>query len=439
MGVIDYSLHRAAEEFARNAARQASIGSRLFGAYSRIMGNPVLADHWRAAALYLNEEAKHHPKPEWGIHDTTVGGKTVSVVEEAVKDYPFMELIHFRKNTNAYAPKLLIIAPMSGHYATLLRGTVKDMLPENDVYVTDWKNARDVPLSAGRFGVDEYIGYLMDAIRTIGPRTHILGVCQPGPLIVAATALMAQANDPLQPASMTLIASPIDVRRSPTQPVNLANENPLSFFENLTSVVPYGCGFKGAGRRVYPGHLQLMNFMMMNWERHADKRRKFYEHLVQGDEASAEAHRTFYDEYNAVMDMTAEFYMETIQRVFKEAHLAKGQFVVGGQLVDPGAIRRTSALFVGGGKDDITAPPQVFAADDLLTGLAATQKRRLLHPGVGHYGAFTGSEFQKIIAPKIISHIHESDVDNGLKYRKKSTNTRPMPPNSGLIPGAIPA
>lgn len=429
MGDIDYSFQHAAEEFVRNTAYQASVGSRVVGILSRLMGNPVLANHFEAAGLYLKEEAKYHPKPEWGLRETLMGGKTVAVTEEIVKDYPFMELRHFAKHTNAYTPKLLIVAPMSGHYATLLRGTVASMLPHTDVYVTDWKNARDVSTYRGRFGVDEYVGYVQDAIRVMGPRTHVMGVCQPGPLVIAGVSLMAQAGDPLQPASMTLIASPIDVRRSPTQPVRLAHEKPMSFFENLTSVVPYGCGFKGAGRNVYAGQLQLAGFWLMNMERHMGKRKQFFESLVQGDNESAEAHRTFYDEYEAVMDMPAEFYLETIQRVFKDADLAYGRFKVGGTTVDPKAIRRTSLLTIEGGRDDICGPGQTEAAHDLCTGLTASQKKHMVNKDVGHYGAFNGSRFDNEIAPQIVSHIAAADVDNGLKSPRILVDTGPMPSN----------
>lgn len=437
MGHQDYALHHAMSEIARNGAYAASVGVRVAGIMSRWMGNGALANEFEAAGEFLKEGTKTYPKPEWDLPFTTIGGKTVSVTPEVAKDYPFMELVHFKRDAHRNDPKLLVVAPLSGHYATLLRDTVKTMLPGHDVYVTDWKNARDVSMRHGRFGFDDYVSYVQDAIRTVGPNTHVLAVCQPTVPVLAGVSLMAQNKDPFQPLSMTLMAGPIDTRRAPTEVTKLAEDKDMGFFKGLISSVPHG--FKGVGRHVYPGHMQLTAFIAMNPDRHIGSSFDLFNHLRKGDGESADKIRKFYDEYMAVLDMTEEFYLETIDRVFQRQLLAKGQLIVAGQKVDPSAITRTSLLTIEGGKDDISAPGQTFAAHNLCRGLAATQKYHLLHPDVGHYGTFSGSRFRKDIAPAIISHILKAGVDNGLKYSENSADTRPMPSNFGLISTASPA
>ncbi len=437
MSKHDYTLHHAMSTAARDLAFTASMQARMAGLFSRLMGAPTLAKEFETAGEFLLEGAKTYPKPEWRLEETVIDGQAVAVTQKIAKNYPFMELVRFRRDTDRNDPKLLVIAPLSGHYATLLRDTVRTMLPCHDVYVTDWKNARDVPVAEGRFGFDDYVGYVQDAIRTLGPDTHIMAVCQPTVPTLAAVSLMAQANDPLQPVSMTMMAGPIDTRRAITEPVRLAESKDMGFFRGLTSTVPYG--FKGAGRPVYPGHMQLTAFLAMNPDRHIQSGQDLFNHLRRGDGESADKIREFYNEYNAVLDLTAEFYLETIDRVFQRRLLARGEMVVAGQHVNPAAITRTSLLTVEGGKDDISAPGQTIAAHDLCSGLPTGLRKHLLHPDVGHYGTFSGRRFRNYIAPEIISHIRNAGVDNGLKYSEIPADTRPMPSNSGLIPGAIPA
>lgn len=427
MGLESYTLHNAMAEAARDTAYALSVNARMAGIFTRLIGQKYLADEFEAAGAFLKEGAKTYPKPDWRIHDTVVGGTPVSVTPRVVLDKPFMELVRFQKNSDQPQRKLLIVAPMSGHYATLLRDTVKTMLPDNDVYVTDWKNARDVSMRHGRFGFDNYVAYVQDAIRAVGPNTHVMAVCQPTVPTLAAIALMAQNKDPVHARSLTLMAGPIDTRRAPTEVTKLAEDKDMSFFKSLISAVPHG--FKGAGRHVYPGHMQLTAFLAMNPDRHIQSSRDLFDHLRRGDGESAAKIREFYDEYNAVMDMPEEFYLETIDRVFQRQLLAKGQLIVAGQKVDLSAITRTPLLTIEGGKDDICGVGQTSAALGLCTGLAASQKRSIVHPDVGHYGTFSGSRFRRDIAKEANSHIAAADVDNGLKSPRILVDTGPMPSN----------
>lgn len=342
-----------------------------------------------------------HHRPPYAIGQVRSGNARVSVREEVVMDLPFGDLLHFAKDeVEAAQPRVLVVAPMSGHFSTLLRNTVETLLRDHDVYITDWKNARDVPLSAGPFGFDDYTEYVMAFLREMGPGAHIVSVCQPCVPALAAVALMSEDKDPATPRSMTLMGGPIDPRAAPTVVNELANDRPIEWFEkNLISVVPMR--YPGRGRRVYPGFLQLSAFMSMNLDRHGGQQRELYQALADGREIEANKIKDFYEEYFAVLDMTAEFYLETVDRVFQQMLLAKGELTVKGRRVDLGAIRKTALLTVEGEKDDVCAVGQTAAAHTLCTGLRPHLKRHHLQPGAGHYGIFSGSKWEKQVYPQV--------------------------------------
>ena len=329
-----------------------------------------------------------------------VGNRDVPVVEEVVLGLPFGNLLHFRKDMETPQPRVLVAAPLSGHFATLLRGTVETLLRDHDVYITDWINARDVPLEAGRFGFDDYVAYVIRFLEAIGPGAHVLAVCQPCVQALAAVAVMAEDRNPATPRSMTLMAGPIDVRVNPTAVDELATARPLAWFERtLIDRVPFR--FAGRGRRVYPGFVQLIAFMTMNMGRHREAHRRLYRHLANGDIEQARRIKDFYDEYFAVLDLTEEFYLETVERVFQRAELAVGSFTYRGRRVDPGAIRMTALLTVEGERDDICALGQTPAAHELCTALRPHLKRHHLQASVGHYGVFSGRRWEKEIYPVV--------------------------------------
>jgi len=340
-------------------------------------------------------------RPAFGIKAVPVGNAMVPVREEVALSLPFGDLIHFAKDAvDTPQPKMLVVAPLSGHYATLLRHTVEVLLRDHDVYVTDWRHAREVPQSEGRFGLEDYTDYIIAFQRHLGPHSHLLAVCQPCVPALAAVAIMAGARDPCQPRTMTLMGGPIDVREAPTVVNDLAREHSLGWFGgNLISRVP--ARYPGAGRRVYPGFLQLTAFMSMNLGRHFDQFRRFYQALADGREGDAGKIRDFYVEYFSVLDLTAEFYLETIDRVFQRALLAKGELVHRGRRVDCGAIHQTALLTVEGERDDICGVGQTAAAHLLCTSLRPHLKRHHLQPGVGHYGVFSGSKWETQIYPQV--------------------------------------
>jgi poly(3-hydroxybutyrate) depolymerase len=360
-----------------------------------------------SAALDMFERAtRRYGKPEWGITETTAGDRAVPVRIEAVREKPFCSLIRFRRSESHIPkerqsdPRVLIVAPLSGHYATLLRGTVQAMLPEHDVYVTDWKDARTVPLSNGRFGLEDYTDYVKEFIKFLGPDLHVMAVCQPGPAVLAAASMMAQDDDPAQPASITLMGSPIDTRLSPTVPNELATSRELEWFERKVIMsVPWPN--PGMFRRVYPGFLQLTGFMHMNMDRHVNAHLQLFRHMIAGDGESAEAHRAFYDEYMSVLDMTEEFYLETIKVIFQDHDLPDGRMKHRGRLVRPQAICRTALMTVEGERDDISGVGQTQAAHDLCVNVPAEMRNRLVHPKVGHYGIFNGRRWREEIQPEI--------------------------------------
>jgi poly(3-hydroxybutyrate) depolymerase len=339
-----------------------------------------------------------HDRPPFGIDTVMVGNREVAVREEALRVTPFATLLHFKKDIDVAQPRVLLVAPLSGHFATLLRATVETMLAEHDVYITDWHNARDVAYSDGSFGFDGYIQHLIDFLEAIGPGAHVVAVCQPCVAALVATAVMAQAQNPAQPRSMTLMAGPIDTRVNPTKVNELANSKPISWFEqNLIATVPMR--YPGAFRRVYPGFVQLAAFMSMNIDRHIKAHQELYRNLANGDIDKAEATKSFYDEYFAVLDLTAEFYLETVRLVFQEHALPLGRLKWQGSPVEPKAIRRTMLLTVEGERDDICAVGQTLAAHDLCSGLRPYLRRHHMQTGVGHYGVFSGHRWNGQIYP----------------------------------------
>ncbi len=356
----------------------------------------ALADGYTLSAIT-------HEAPPFQIDSVDCGNARVAVVEEVALSLPFGRLLHFSKpDVETPQPKMLVVAPLSGHYATLLRHTVQVLLRDHDVYVTDWANARDVPLAAGCFGVDEYVDYVIRFIQELGPRSHVLAVCQPCVPVLGAVAVMAGRRDPLQPRSMTLMGGPVDVREAPTSVNHLATSKPMSWFEgNLISTVPWR--HAGAGRKVYPGFLQLTAFMSMNMGRHFQQFRKFYQQLADGEKGEAARIRDFYQEYMAVLDLTAEFYLETVDQIFQKATLARGEMTHHGVPVDPGAIRSTALLTVEGERDDICGVGQTAASHRLCSSLRPHLKRHHLQPGVGHYGIFSGSKWEKQVYPQVRS------------------------------------
>jgi poly(3-hydroxybutyrate) depolymerase len=349
-----------------------------------------------------------HVRPPFGVDRVSVGNREVAVREASARVTPFGTLLHFKKDIDTAQPRVLLVAPLSGHFATLLRNTVRTMLPEHDVYVTDWHNARDVNLGHGRFGFDDYIEHLIGFLEAIGPGAHLVAVCQPCVAALVAVAVMAQAGNRAQPRSMTLMAGPIDTRVNPTRVNELATSKPIEWFEqNLIASVPLRYG--GAMRRVYPGFVQLAAFMSMNLERHLKAHRDLYDNLAAGEYEKAQVTKAFYDEYFAVLDLTAEFYLETVERVFQTHALPLGELEFQGMRVEPAAIRRTMLLTVEGEKDDVCAVGQTVAAHDLCSKLRPYLKRHHMQPGVGHYGVFSGKRWDNQIYPIVKNVILASD------------------------------
>ena len=337
-------------------------------------------------------------KPEWDIK-TTRGGD-VPLPEEIVLDLPFVRLLRFQA-PGAEGRRTLLMAPMSGHHATLLRGTVQDMVDAGlEVFVTDWRDARIVPLASGDFDLASYIEHVILFLQHLGPDSHVVAVCQPAPAVVAAISLMATRQDPSQPRSMTLMGGPVDTRAAPTAVTKLAAEHGIDWFENhvVATVPPW---HPGAFRRVYPGFLQLAAFISMNPDRHMEAHRRMFDHLVKGDESSAASHRRFYDEYLAVMDVPASYYLETVETFFQKHDLADGRMMVRGELVVPSAIQHTALMTVEGELDDISAPGQTIAAQVMCSGIPAERRMQYLQPGVGHYGIFNGRKWRSEILPRI--------------------------------------
>jgi len=421
MPLFSYEMH----EIAHLALVPARVVSDVARTWLSSPANPFsytpVGRNLAASAELFERLTRRYGKPAFGLTNTTVAGRNAPIVEKIVWERPFCKLRHFERQfedkTAAPQPKLLIVAPMSGHHATLLRGTVEAFLPFYDVYITDWIDARTIPASTGPFDLDIYIDYLIWICETLskeqdGVEVHTLGVCQPAVPLIAAVALMEAADNPHVPASMTLMGGPIDTRRSPTKVNLLAQERGSAWFEkNCIKSVPFG--YRGAGRSVYPGFLQLAGFMAMNIDRHVTAHLDLFDHLVEGDGDSAEKHREFYDEYLSVMDLAAEFYLQTVDTVFVKHALPKGEMTHRGAPVDLSAIRRVALLTVEGENDDISGIGQTFAAHELCRNLPRSMQADYLQEKVGHYGVFNGSRFRNQVVPRI-REFHASIAPQGV-------------------------
>ena len=393
--------------YAYELQRQLAEPVRLWAnAVERASSSPFnpFTDTWLGKSVAAGAEiiarlTQNYGKPAFGLPTTEIDGRTVAVNEEILLRKPFCQLLHFRRDTTRRDPKVLLVAPMSGHYATLLRGTVEALLPEHDVHITDWTDARDVPLAHGNFDLDDYIDYIIDFCRYLGPDVHVIAVCQPSVPVLAAASLMAQAKDPHQPRSLTLMGGPIDTRLSPTVPNDLAMRNSMMWFrQNVISTVPLN--YAGAMRRVYPGFVQLTSFITMNFDRHVNAHMRQFEHLIRGDDDNADSHRRFYDEYLAVMDLSADFYLQTIQVVFKEHQLPRGVWVSRGRPIEPAAIE-SALMTVEGELDDISGLGQTRAAHTLTPHIPGARRVHWEQPRVGHYGIFNGRKWREQIMPRV--------------------------------------
>ena len=401
-----------AYEFQRQLATPVRLwANALEQAYSSPY-NPW-ADTWFGKSVAAGAEivarlTQTYAKPAFGLNTTQVGDEIVAVNEEILLRKPFGQLLHFHRDTTRRDPKVLVVAPMSGHFATLLRGTVEALLPDHDVHITDWIDAREVPLAQGNFDLNDYIDYVIEFCRYLGPDVHVIAVCQPSVPVMAAAALMAEAKDPRQPKSITLMGGPIDTRVSPTVPNDLAMRNSMMWFrQNVISTVPLN--YPGALRRFYRGFLQLTSFISMNLDRHVNAHMRQFEHLIKGDDDSSSSHRAFYDEYLAVMDLTAEFYLQTIQVVFKEHQLPRGVWVSRGRKIDPSFIE-TALMTVEGELDDISGVGQTKAAHALTPNIPGARHVHWEQPRVGHYGIFNGRKWREQIMPRVRTFIRDNDA-----------------------------
>lgn len=388
-----------------------------FGAHlaRRMLNSPLMAAfngtgtrHLAAAYEMVERAGLSHGRPPFEITTTTVGNREVEVTEEAAYRLPFGTLLHFKKDVDVPQPRVLVVAPLSGHFATLLAGTVRTLLPDHDVFITDWHNARNVSLEHGPFAFDDYVEHVIKFLEWLGPGAHLIAVCQPCVQALVAAAVMAQEGNVATPRSMTLMAGPIDCRINPTKVNQLAQSKPIEWFErNLISTVPMG--FEGSGRRVYPGFIQLSAFVSMNLSRHMKAHFELYENLANGEDEKAKTAKNFYDEYFAVLDLAAEFYLETVQYVFQEYRLPKGELTYRGNPIDFGAIRRTALLTVEGERDDICSLGQTVAAQEICSSLRPHRKRHHMQAGVGHYGVFSGKKWAGQVYPLVRNHILASD------------------------------
>ncbi len=434
-------MHYYAYEFAHAVLSPLRIGANSMRSMLELPFNPIantpFGRHLKAACEVFENMTRRYGKPEWGLRSTRVNNVEVPVREHVVASTPFCNLLHFDRDTSKigarYDPKVLVVAPMSGHYATLLRGTVKAMLPEHDVYITDWCDARDIPLAMGRFDLDDFIDHIIDFIRVIGPDTHVIAVCQPAVPVLAAVAHMADTDCPCQPASMTLMGGPIDTRRNPTAVNRLAEQRSLNWFEhNVVSTVPLP--HAGFMRQVYPGFMQLTGFMTMNLERHMNAHVDLFNNLVKGDCDPVKQHQDFYEEYLAVMDLTAEFYLQTIETVFQQHALPKGTMMHRGTRVDCSQIRDTALMTVEGERDDICGLGQTEAAHDLCTGIPDDLKVHYVQEGVGHYGVFNGTRWRTEIQPRIREFIRTIEYARGAIPTDKRTARRMQHPELAVSP-----
>ncbi|MFM7028031.1 MAG: polyhydroxyalkanoate depolymerase [Chakrabartia sp.] len=403
-----YSAYEMQRNWLAGASALAAASAEWLGNPTNPLGYLGGGPMFAAALDVFAHAAAPRGKPAFGLDHTVIDGKTVAVTEEIVHRLPFGQLKRFKRAGRTGDPRLLIVAPMSGHFATLLRGTVERMLPAHDVYITDWRDAKAVPLSDGQFDLDDYIDYVRQFLEVLGPGAHVLAVCQPSVPVYAAVALMSADNHPCTPRTLTMMGGPVDTRRAPTSVNHLAMERPFSWFEhNVIARVPRG--YPGAGREVYPGFLQLSGFMAMNLGNHLMSHWEMFKHLVDGDDESADATKSFYDEYRSVCDMTAEFYLQTIDRVFQRHLLPKGELMHRGVRVDPSAITKVGLLAIEGERDDISGIGQTKAALDIATKLPAKLKKYHVAEGVGHYGIFNGGKWRTQIAPIVEAWIRRHD------------------------------
>ena len=395
-----YQLHEFQKTVMAPVVSWADTARHLFTSPMSPLSYSPLSRTFAANSEMFMRLMRRYPKPEWGITEALVNGERAAVRCEVVIDKPFCQLLHFRKEVPVEQPKLLIVAPLSGHYATLLRDTVRTVLVDHDVWVTDWADAKMVPLAHGGFHLDDYVDYIREFIRFLSPELNVMSVCQPTVPVLAAVSLMAADNDSAVPKAMIMMGGPIDTRRNPTSVNDFASGRPHSWFSDRVIMRVPG-NYPGFMRRVYPGFLQHASFLAMNPDLHLDAHKKFYNHLIRGDGESAEGHRKFYDEYNAVLDMPAEYYLDTVKVVFQEFQLPKGKWSVRGDLVRPEAIRRTALFTIEGEFDDISGNGQTEAAHTLCRNIPSEKRRHLLAEGLGHYGIFSGRKFRETIYPQI--------------------------------------
>ncbi len=404
MSPMLYQAYQNTMDFAaplRSGAANAMAYFRMFpeGISDKVFGRVS------AALEMISRTSLTYARPDYDIKPVLVGNRECPVIEEVPFATPFGSLLHFKKEGAPAQPKLLLVAPMSGHFATLLRGTVQTLLQDHDVYITDWHNPRDIPLDQGKFGLDEYTEHLITFMDQLGPKSHMVAVCQPSVSALAACAIMSEDDHPARPASLTLMAGPIDTRIAPTKVNDFAKSKPLKWFEdNLIQYVPMQC--KGAFRKVYPGFIQVTAFVSMNLDRHVKSHKDLMEHLAKGEIEKAETIKTFYDEYFAVMDLPADFYIDTIRDVFQEHLLPQGKLTYHGRPVNPGSIKKMGLMTVEGEKDDICSIGQTLAAQDLCTGVRAYRKVHHMQAGVGHYGVFSGRKWNNEIYPLLRDFIH---------------------------------
>ncbi len=400
-----YDFHQAALAPLRlTAEAMQQVFSHPFMPMSYTRMGRVMA----AGAEIVERSTRRYRKPVFGIDDTLIDGEPVAIELTTASRKPFCSLLHFKRDTTRDDPRVLVVAPMSGHYATLLRDTVAALLPNHDVYITDWQGAAEVPTPHGRFDLDTYVQYLIEFLEELGPGTHIVAVCQPSVPVLAATSILGAANHVAAPRSMTLMGGPIDTRVNPTRVNRHATEHSLEWFER-TCITTVPAIYPGFMRRVYPGFLQLSGFMAMNADRHLGSTMKHFHHLVRGDGESAATHRRFYDEYLAVMDLPAEFFLQTVKVAFQDHDLPLGRMTWRGEPVDTRAVRRTALMTVEGELDDISASGQTVAAHDLCPGIPSAKRRHHLQTGVGHFGIFNGRRWRAEILPKISAFIRQND------------------------------
>jgi polyhydroxyalkanoate depolymerase len=402
-----YDLYQAQCDLAAPLQLTAKFMAAAWAPFTNNASN-LMARHAEATCEMIARSGLRHVRPAFGIDSVKIGGTTVAVHEEKKVTSPFATLIHFRKDIAERGPVVILVAALSGHFSTLTRGTVQTLLQDHDVYITDWHSARDMPVAAGKFGLDEYIDHVIEYLEYLGPNTNVVAICQSGPPVLAAVSIMAQRESPNQPRSMTLMASPIDARISPTKINELAESKNIDFFRQLIQTVP--SRYQGGGRKVYPGFIQLTAFMSMNVQNHVNKHIDLYNAMVDKDEKKIHTITEFYDEYRSVLDSTEEFYLETIQRVFLDYDLARGQSYHHGERVTPCAIRGTHTLVIEGEHDDMCGIGQTSAAFDLCTSLRSDQKQYHLQRGVGHYGVFNGSRWNSEIYPVIKAMIAANDA-----------------------------